>query len=169
MNLNTHSLLALIMLATFKSAVRSMSTTTVLPKFGTPSFGITKKLDDRDFDQVVETVTTELKKHGFGVLTKIDMNETMKNKIDVDLERRYVILGACNPKLAHEALKNLPPIGLFLPCNIVVCQDPDISSVVVSAISPSAMFSVVEDSDQPSVTELADNVQEIMTKVVESL
>ena len=82
-------------------------TTTSLPEFGVPKYGITKTLSGKSFDEVVDSVTAELKKHGFGVLTKIDMKETMKKKIDVDFERPYVILGACNPNLAHNALKSL--------------------------------------------------------------
>lgn len=143
-------------------------TTTSLPEFGSPNFGITKKLSGKSFDEVVESVTAELKKNGFGVLTKIDMKETMKKKIDVDFERPYVILGACNPKLAHNALRSLPSIGLFLPCNVVVAQDPKDGDIVVSVISPKDMFSVVE-TDDDSVAALANDVQETMTKVIDAL
>ena len=74
-----------------------------------------------NFDDAVETVTEELKKEGFGVLTTIDVKATLKEKIDVDF-KRYVILGACNPKFAHQALSGEPLIGLLLPCNFVVME-----------------------------------------------
>ena len=144
-----------------------MSTTTSLPDYGTPTYGITKKLPAGDFDEAVDKVTAALKANGFGVLTKIDMKSTLKTKIDVDLDRPYVILGACNPKLAHKAIQSLPSIGLFLPCNVAVAVDPD-DSIVVSVISPEKMFSVVE-TDDPNVAELATSVQDIMTKVLDSL
>jgi uncharacterized protein (DUF302 family) len=95
------------------------------------------------------------------------MKETMKKKIDVDLERPYVILGACNPTLANKALQSLPAVGLFLPCNVVVTTDPE-DSVVVSVINPKSMFSLV-DTDDENVSALADNVQETMTKVMNAL
>mmetsp|Transcript_58099 Transcript_58099/g.142017 ORF Transcript_58099/g.142017 Transcript_58099/m.142017 type:complete len:217 (-) Transcript_58099:114-764(-) len=147
---------------------RSMTTSVSLPEYGKPSYGITKKVTGKDFDTVVEDVSSELKKYGFGVLTKIDMKETMQKKIDVDFTRPYVILGACNPKLASLALQSQPPIGLFLPCNIAVSQDPD-DSIVVSVISPKVMFSVVDSEDSDAVAELADDVQETMTKVIDAL
>jgi len=145
-----------------------MTTSVSLPEYGKPSYGITKKVTGKDFDTVVEDVSSELKKYGFGVLTKIDMKETMQKKIDVDFTRPYVILGACNPKLASLALQSQPPIGLFLPCNIAVAQDPD-DSIVVSVISPKVMFSVVDSEDSDAVAELADDVQETMTKVIDAL
>lgn len=146
------------------------TTTTTLPDFGSPSYGLTKKITGKDFDTVVDSVSVELRQHGFGVLTKIDMKEIMKNKISVDLERPYVILGACNPHLAHAALQNVPAIGLFLPCNIVVAQDGD-ESIVVSVISPQSMFSLVDNArgDDPSVSEMAKDVQETMTKLINAL
>jgi uncharacterized protein (DUF302 family) len=153
---------------TTATSARGMTTTTSLPEFGTPTYGITKKLPGKNFDEVVDSVTAELKKNGFGVLTKIDMKETMKKKLDVDFERPYVILGACNPKLAHNALQSLPSIGLFLPCNVVVAQDPEDGGIVVSVISPKEMFSVV-DTDDENVSALADDVQETMTKVIDAL
>ena len=147
---------------------RSMTTSVSLPEYGSPSYGITKKVTGKDFDTVVENVSSELKKYGFGVLTKVDMKETMKKKIDVNFTRPYVILGACNPNLASLALQSQPPIGLFLPCNIAVAQDPD-DSIVVSVISPKVMFSVVDSEDSNAVAELADDVQETMMKVIDAL
>lgn len=149
---------------------RYMSTTTSasLPEYGTPTYGLTKKVTGKDFDTVIDCVTAELKKYGFGVLTKIDMKETMQKKIGVEYDRPYVILGACNPKLANMALQSQPSIGLFLPCNVAVSQDPD-DSIVVSVISPKVMFSVVEDSDGSAVAELADDVQVTMAKVIDAL
>jgi len=82
------------------------------------SYTFSKTLD-MDFDQAIERVTEELKKEGFGVLTEIDVQATLKKKINVDF-RKYRILGACNPGFAHKALEAEPEIGTMLPCNVIV-------------------------------------------------
>ncbi len=107
-------------------------------------YGIEKKLDGVEFDDAIERVTVALKEQGFGVLTEIDVKSTLKEKLDVEF-RRYRILGACNPPLAHRALEAEPQIGLLLPCNVVVQEDD--GGVLVSAIDPKAMFRVVERDD----------------------
>src|SRR5688572_32134701 len=92
------------------------------------------------YEKAIAKVKDALKEQGFGVLTEIDVRATLKKKLDVDFPP-YVILGACNPKLAHAALEEAPGIGLLLPCNVVVTADGD--DAVVSVISPSAMFAAV--------------------------
>jgi uncharacterized protein (DUF302 family) len=101
---------------------------------GTLRYGFERRLADSTFDQAVEKVTAALKSEGFGVLTEIDVKATLRKKLDVDF-RRYVILGACNPNLAHRALAAEPQIGLLLPCNVVVQEAPE-GGVVVSIADP---------------------------------
>jgi uncharacterized protein (DUF302 family) len=115
------------------------------------------------FDQAVEKVTEELKKEGFGVLTEIDVKATLKKKLDVDF-RPYVILGACNPPIAHEALQAEPGIGLILPCNVVVAED-DAGGAVISVIKPEAMFSLV---NREVLAPLVDRVTKKLTAALEA-
>lgn len=117
-------------------------------------YGMETKLTGVSFDEAVERVTAALKAQGFGVLTEIDVRKTLKNKIDVDF-RPYVILGACNPGLAHRALEAEPQIGLLLPCNAVVQQTAD-GEVTVSIADPQAMFELV---DNPAVASVAEDAE----------
>jgi len=94
-----------------------------------------------DYDQAVEQTKAALKEQGFGVLTEIDVRATLKTKLDIDFQR-YVILGACNPPLAHQALSTDPSVGLMLPCNVVVYDNGDGASTV-SALNPMAAIGVV--------------------------
>ncbi|HAF30146.1 MAG TPA: hypothetical protein DCG75_13985 [Bacteroidales bacterium] len=110
-----------------------------------------------DFETAVQKVTEQLKSEGFGVLTEIDVKETLKKKIDVDF-RKYKILGACNPPNAHQALLHEPYIGLMLPCNIVV-QELDNGKIDVSAVDPQASMMAVQNPD------LASTAQEIKVKL----
>ncbi|NUP10038.1 MAG: DUF302 domain-containing protein [Polyangiaceae bacterium] len=105
------------------------------------SYGITKRLTNVTLVQARERVATALQQQGFGVLTEIDVQATLKKKLGVETAP-YVILGACNPTLAHQALQKEPAIGLLLPCNVVLAEDA--GDVVVSAASPRSMFSLVE-------------------------
>jgi uncharacterized protein (DUF302 family) len=105
-----------------------------------PSLGITTVVK-LDYDQAVEQAKAALKEQGFGVLTEIDVKATMKVKLDVDFQR-YVILGACNPPLAYQALSTDPSVGLMLPCNVVVYDNGDGSSTV-SALNPMAAIGIV--------------------------
>jgi uncharacterized protein (DUF302 family) len=133
-------------------------------KMADTTYGYTKNLGKIDFDHAVDKVTEELKTEGFGVLTEIDVKATLKKKIDVDF-RKYKILGACNPPLAHKALTNEPLIGLLLPCNVVVMEEDD-ETITVSAVNPMEMFKVVENS---AMSDLAGQVNAKVKKVVDSL
>ncbi|WP_404381670.1 DUF302 domain-containing protein [Caenispirillum salinarum] len=119
---------------------------------------------DMPFDAAVTTVTEALKQEGFGVLTEIDVKETLKKKIDVDF-RPYRILGACNPKMAHQALQAEPEIGVMLPCNVVVQEDEG-GTVRVSAVDPVASMRAV---DNPALGDIAGQVREALRRVVEGL
>ena len=118
-----------------------------------PPYGHTVRLPGVTFDDARVKITEALKQEGFGVLTEIDVKATMKAKLDVDF-RRYVILGACNPHLAHKALSADLGIGLLLPCNVCVWEDEGGS--VVSVIRPVEMFSVVKTEGLAPVVEEAD-------------
>ena len=109
------------------------------------SYYISNVVKNASFDEAVEKVTEELKKEGFGVLTEINVSETLKKKIDVDF-KKYKILGACNPQFAYKALSAEDKIGVFLPCNVVV-EENDNGEIEVSAVDPIAsMMSVKNDA-----------------------
>ena len=126
------------------------------------SYGISK-IVTLSFEQVIEKVTEELKKEGFGVLTTIDMKETLKKKIDVDIPR-YTILGACNPHFANKALQVEQEIGLLLPCNILVYEQN--GSVIVSAFDPGAMEKIVSN---PAIQPLSEEVRQKVQRVIAAL
>ena len=107
-------------------------------------YGFEKQLSGVSLTEARERVTKALAAEGFGVLTEIDVKATLKKKLDVDF-RPYVILGACNPHLAHRALQGDPQIGLLLPCNVVVQESA--GGALVSIASPRVMFSVVRRDD----------------------
>ena len=115
-------------------------------------------------DEVVDKVTEALKTEGFGVLTEIDVQATLKKKIDVD-RKPYKILGACNPKLANEAINAEPDIGLLLPCNVVVREEDD-GSMTVAFMDPAAVLDIV---DNAAVHEIAPQVKAKLEKVRDSL
>jgi len=131
---------------------------------GDVRYGIVKDLPGVDYDDAVTRTTEALKAEGFGVLTTIDVKATMKQKLDVDF-RRYVILGACNPPLAHKALSAEPMIGLLLPCNVVVMETDDGGSVV-SVFKPTEGFSLV---DNDGVQPLAGEVESRLVRVLENI
>jgi uncharacterized protein (DUF302 family) len=125
------------------------------------SYVITKELPSTDYDDAVRRVTELLATEGFGVLTQIDVKATLKKKLDVDF-RRYVILGACNPPLAHRALSAEPNIGALLPCNVVV-MERDGGGSTVSAFDPAAGFSMIDNTDlQPIAGEVKERIQRVI-------
>jgi len=125
------------------------------------SFG---KTLEASFDDAVEAVTEALKAEGFGVLTEIDVQATLKKKLDEDT-RPYRILGACNPEMAHRALSAEPHIGVLLPCNVVVREDEH-GAVQVDFMDPQAVLNLV---DNPAVHEVAADVRERLSRVAEAI
>jgi len=108
---------------------------------------------DLPYEKAVDAVRAALKDQGFGVLTEIDVQATMREKLDVEMEP-YVILGACNPPLAHRALEADRMIGLLLPCNVVVRADGD-DRALVQALDPAVMITVPEREELRPVAEEA--------------
>lgn len=129
------------------------------------SYGISRRLPGTDLAEARPRVQAALAEQGFGVLTEIDVQATLKKKLDVDTAP-YVILGACNPKLAHRALQGEPAIGLLLPCNVVLTQDGD--DVVVLAAAAREMFTVVRDAS-PEVKAVADEADAKLRAALEKL
>jgi uncharacterized protein (DUF302 family) len=117
------------------------------------------------YEEAVEKVTAALKTQGFGVLTQIDVQATLKQKLNVD-HRRYVILGACNPPLAHRALQAEPGVGLLLPCNVIVYEGEQAGESVVSIVDPLMMMQV---SENPELASVAAQAEEKLRKVVAEL
>jgi len=124
-------------------------------------FGKTVELS---FDDAIVRVTEELKKEGFGVLTKIDMQATLKKKLDVDF-RPYKILGACNPPFAYKALQAEQNIGLLLPCNVIV-QDAGNGKTEIAAIDPLVSMSRV---DNPALEPVAMEIKAKLQHVIQNL
>ncbi|MBK5951920.1 DUF302 domain-containing protein [Rhodobium orientis] len=116
------------------------------------------------FDDVVAKTREELSKEGFGVLTEIDVKATLKKKLDADF-RPYLILGACNPPLAHRALTAEDKLGVLLPCNVVV-QDKGEEGIEISAMDPAAAMSMIDSAE---VGEVARIVRDKMEKVVNAV
>lgn len=116
------------------------------------------------FDQAITKATEELKKEGFGVLTEIDVQKTLKTKLDVDF-RHYHILGACNPPFAYKALQAEDKIGVMLPCNVVL-QDLGEGKVEISAVDPAASMKAV---DNPELASIAQEIQEKLKRVIDQI
>ena len=116
------------------------------------------------FEDAIEKVIAELKKEGFGVLTDIDVKQTLKKKLDVDF-KKYRILGACNPPFAYKALQVEDKIGTMLPCNVIV-QEIDEGRVEVAAIDPVASMQAVAN---PGLKDVAEKVQGKLKKVIENI
>lgn len=127
------------------------------------SYGISKKVN-LIYEEAVTKVTEELKKEGFGVLTTIDVKETLKKKLNVNF-RKYIILGACNPSFAYEVLKEEIDIGLFLPCNVIIYEN-DKSESIVSAFDPMLMATIIENE---KLSNTAKKVAEKLRRVIETV
>jgi len=127
------------------------------------SYHFTKILDI-PFEQVMSKVTDALKKEGFGILSQIDVQQTLKKKLDVDF-RKYYILGACNPPFAYKALQVEKMIGTMLPCNVVV-QESEGGNTEVSAVDPVASMQAVQN---PALLDVAQQVRAKLKKIIESL
>jgi uncharacterized protein (DUF302 family) len=142
-----------------------MTSSTGQPPTRTYGFGVSVQLP---YDQAVERTRDALKAQGFGVLTEIDVQQTLKAKLDVDF-RPYVILGACNPPLAHRALSADLGIGLLLPCNVVVYDNGDGTSTV-EALDPEAALGIVGDfGDQPEIAAVARDASARLREALDSL
>jgi uncharacterized protein (DUF302 family) len=126
-------------------------------------FGIRKTLD-LGFDETLARVPEALKAEGFGVLTEIDVQATLKKKLDVDF-RRYRILGACNPTFAHRALQHSLDVGMLMPCNVIV-YETDERKTVVSAVDPIQTMAARGDE---AIRPLADEVRQKLQRVIDSL
>ncbi|MFQ5689179.1 MAG: DUF302 domain-containing protein [Gemmatimonadota bacterium] len=122
-----------------------------------------KDLPDTPFEQAVERVTEALGAEGFGVLTSIDVRETLRRKLEVDF-KPYTILGACNPNLAHEALETDDNIGLLLPCNVVVAGREEGSEVAIAR--PTSLLAIAH---RPEVAPIAALAETKLRRVYESL
>lgn len=125
-------------------------------------YGFSKTID-MPYEQAIEKVTAELKKEGFGVLTFIDVKETLKQKINVDF-KKYAILGACNPPIAHKALQTEEDLGLLLPCNVIVYEKDD--KTRVSIFDPMVMTWIIQnDQIKPIATEVREKLQKVLAAV----
>lgn len=123
-----------------------------------------KQLRGITFDDAIARTKQVLATKGFGVLTEIDMQKTMKGKLDVDIPA-YVILGACNPKMAYEALQMEPRAGAMLPCNVIVRELAD-GVIEVSAIDPVASMTAI---DNPALQAVAGKVQSLLSEAANEL
>lgn len=129
----------------------------------TTELGIRVKLN-LPYEQAIQKATEALRAEGFGVLTEIDVQATLKKKLNADF-RRYIILGACNPPLAHRALSANLDVGLLLPCNVIVYEEDD--GTVVSAVNPMEMLGIMKD-DQV-LCDVAGEATARLARAIESL
>jgi len=126
------------------------------------NYGYKKELEI-GFDEAIDKVKEELKKEGFGVLTEINVKDTLNEKLGIDYDN-YMILGACNPSFAYKALQSEKEIGLLLPCNIIIYSEN--AKTIVSAINPAVAMSVVKNE---SLKGIAYEVREKLKKVIDNL
>jgi uncharacterized protein (DUF302 family) len=122
------------------------------------------KLLGRSFDDAVLKVREELKKEGFGIITEIDVKETLEKKLNVDF-KKYRILGACNPSFAYQALQAEDKIGTMLPCNVIVQEAPE-GKTEVTAIDPIASMQTIAN---PKLRDVAAEVRKRLKKVIDNL
>ena len=126
------------------------------------NYGFSKTVD-MSYEQAIEKVTAELKKEGFGVLTFIDVKETLKQKINVDF-KKYAILGACNPPIAHKALQTEEELGLLLPCNVIVYEKD--GKTLVSIFDPMVMTWILDNEQmKPIATEVQERLQRVLKAI----
>lgn len=134
----------------------------------TPDYGFTKTLHGVGFDAGRTLAIEALKTEGFGIVSEIDVTKTMKDKLDEDF-RRYTILGACNPRLAHGALSTDLFVGLLLPCNVIVFEEHPgrkDGCVTISIAKPTSMFEIVKN---PELSGLASEVDARLARVLDRL
>lgn len=128
------------------------------------TYCFSKTVKGKGFQEVIELAKAELKTHGFGVVSEIDISETLKNKINVDF-KKYRILGACNPHFAYKALQCEDKIGVFLPCNVVI-EENEPGVVEVSAVDPVAsMVSVGNASLEPLAAEVQQKLRDFIERL----
>ena len=127
-------------------------------------FYLTKTLTDTSFESALEKVTAALKEVGFGVITEIDVKETLKKKIDVEF-RNYKILGACNPTFAYQALETNDKIGIMLPCNVIVQETTD-GKIEVSTVNP---LEAMKPVATPEIEEFGEKVTDHLQNMLNSL
>ncbi|MFZ1280625.1 MAG: DUF302 domain-containing protein [Ignavibacteriaceae bacterium] len=125
-------------------------------------FGFSK-ITDYNFEQAIEKITEELKKEGFGILSSIDFKDTFNKKLSVDY-KKYTVLGACNPPLAHKALQADEEVGLFLPCNIAVYEKDGKTNI--SVFDPLFITTVI---DNPQIKSVAEEVKKKLERVLETV
>ena len=133
------------------------------PKSTTMNYSINKKICG-SFEEAIKKVTEGLNREGFGIITEIDLKEKFREKLDVDF-RAYTILGACNPKLAYEAIQKEANVGVMLPCNVLV-QESLSGQVEIAAINPIASIGAVQNSELES---LAAEVSKKLQKVIDRI
>jgi uncharacterized protein (DUF302 family) len=127
------------------------------------NYYFSKTIKGKTFNEAVDLVSDELKKEGFGVLTEIDVKETLKKKIDVDF-KKYKILGACNPQFAYKALQTEDKIGVFLPCNVVIQENKD-GNIEITAVDPIASMIAIKNE---ALGHVATEIQTKLKRVIEN-
>ncbi len=126
------------------------------------NYGFTKEVD-MSFEKVIEIVTEELKKQGFGVLTTIDVKEKFKEKLGIDF-KKYVILGACNPSSAHKAILAEENIGLMLPCNVIIYEKE--KKTAISIVKPTVAMEMVDNKE---LKEVAESIETKLRHVIDAI
>ena len=128
------------------------------------NYGMKREIN-YSYEEAVEKITSALSAQGFGILTEIDVKATLKKKIDQDFTK-YIILGACNPGLAYEALSEEIDIGLLLPCNVIVYEHPENGKTVMGVIDPEMM---VQATGRTDLVEFAKNVREKLQSAIDAV
>jgi uncharacterized protein (DUF302 family) len=126
------------------------------------TYGFTKELN-RSFDEAIDVTTKQLKHEGFGVLTRIDIHDKIKEKLGIDFTK-YVILGACNPPYAHKALLAEENIGLLLPCNVILYEKDD--QTILSVIKPTVAMNMV---DNDALRDIAETIESKLKRAFDSI